>query len=311
MSGRTRAKAFAWLTVCVCASAPALADDAPAPAAAAPSDPKQACIAAVEVGQTQRDDGKYRQARASFLACAQDTCPRVIQQSCTKWLRELDESAPTIVLAAKDEQGNDLTDVSVTFDGSAFVTQLDGKPVEVDAGEHLIRFERGGRTPVEQKLLLRAGEKARLISVVLRPLNATEGPPPPEATFSAHHVVSVSAGVAALAAVAVGSYFVAESGHQKGTAEGLRSGALSDSTACYSPGPSVLAMCQSLGNAVHAQHDDMNIATGLFVGAGVLAVGAVASWLLWPKAHGDEPQTTAVIAPLPGGAGVQLSGTFR
>jgi hypothetical protein len=298
----------------VCASAPALADDAAPSAAPAAVDPKQACIAAVEQGQTERDDGKYRQARASFLACAQDTCPRVIQQSCTKWLRELDESAPTIVLAAKDEQGNDLTDVNVTFDGSPFVTQLDGKPVEVDAGEHLIRFDRDGRTPVEQKLLLRAGEKARLVSVVLRPVGAGpggEGPVAPEPTFSAHHVVAVSAGVAALAAVAVGSYFLVESNHQKSTADGLRTGALTNSGACYTPAPSVLAMCQSLGNAVHSQHDDMNVATGLYIGAGVLAVGAVATWLLWPKAHADEPQTTAVIAPLPGGAAVQLSGTFR
>jgi hypothetical protein len=295
----------------VCASSPALADDPTPSAAPATSDPKQACIAAVEQGQTERDDGKYRQARASFLACAQDTCPRVIQQSCTKWLRELDESAPTIVLAAKDEQGNDLTDVNVTFDGSAFVTQLDGKPVEADAGEHLIRFEREGRTPVEQKLLLRAGEKARLVSVVLRAGAGTEGPVAPEPTFSAHHVVAVSAGVAALAAAAAGTFFVIDSNSKKNTADGAR-GQLANSSACYAPtAPSIVATCQGLGNAVHSQHDDMNIATGLYVGAGVLAVGAVAAWLLWPKAHADEPQTTAVIAPLPGGAAVQLSGTFR
>src|ERR1700733_143795 len=76
-------------------------------------DGKQACIAAAELGQGQRDEGKYRGARAAFVECAEDSCPRVVRQSCTKWLRELDETAPTVVLGAKDEHGTDLTDVTV------------------------------------------------------------------------------------------------------------------------------------------------------------------------------------------------------
>src|SRR5580704_11867894 len=78
---------------------PARADDGP------PPDAKQTCIAAAERGQGQRDDGKYRSARQAFVECSQDTCPRVVQQSCTKWLREIDESAPTVVIGAKDGQG--------------------------------------------------------------------------------------------------------------------------------------------------------------------------------------------------------------
>lgn len=291
------------LIVGACAARPAFADDAP-------PDAKQACIAAVEQGQTQRDDGKYRQARASFLACAQDACPRVIQQSCTKWLRELDDSAPTIVLDAKDEQGNDLPDVTVTFDGSPFATQLDGKPVEVDAGEHVIRFDHEGRTPVEQKLLLRAGEKARLIRVTLRPVGAGDASGAVEATLSARHVVAASAAVGALAAAGVGVYFILQSNSDKSTAEGLRNGALSGSSTCTNPGASLVASCQKLSNTVHSQHDEMNVATGLFIGAGVLAAGAVATWFLWPRAHADEPQTSGAIVPIPGGASLSVSGSF-
>jgi hypothetical protein len=302
------------LLVSLCASSRAVADDAGAPA---PPDAKQACISAVEQGQTERDDGKYRQARLSFLACAQDSCPRVIQQSCTKWLRELDESAPTIVLAAKDDQGNDLTDVNVSFDGAPFVTLLDGKPVEVDVGEHVIRFDREGSAPVEQKLLLRAGEKARVVSVVLRRTGASTDadagevvPPPPEPTLSAHHVVSASVGLGALAAAGTGIYFLLRSNHERSTADGLRTGALASSSACSNPAASVAASCRSLHNTVESQHTEMNVATGLFIGAGALAASAVATWILWPKAHSSEPQTTGSVVPLPGGAALQISGRF-
>jgi hypothetical protein len=53
---------------------------------------KQACIAAAERGQGEGDEGKYRGARAAFVECTKDTCPRVVKQSCTKWLRELERS---------------------------------------------------------------------------------------------------------------------------------------------------------------------------------------------------------------------------
>jgi hypothetical protein len=283
--------------------------------AGSPPDAKQKCIAAVEQGQTQRDDGKYRQARLSFLACAQDACPRVIQQSCTKWLRELDESAPTIVVAAKDDQGNDLTDVNVTFDGAPFATLLDGKPIEVDVGEHVLRFDREGSLPVEQKLLLRAGEKARLVAVTLRRAvtEADAGPAEvvrPEPVLSPRHVVSASVAIGALAAAGTGVYFLLRSNQDKSSAAGMRVGDLSNTSACASPAPSLAASCQSLDNLVTSQHNEMNVATGLFIGAGVLAAGAVASWFLWPKAHASEPQTTGAVVPLPGGAALQVSGSF-
>jgi hypothetical protein len=311
MAGRTRAKGFALLVVGVCASAPAAADQADA---AGPPDAKQACIAAVEQGQTQRDDGKYRQARASFLTCAQDVCPRVVKQSCTKWLRELDESAPTIVVSAKDDQGNDLTDVKVTFDGAPIASQLDGRPLEVDVGEHVLRFDREGSATVEQKLLLRAGEKARVVTVTLKraePDGGGEKPATgPEPVMSARHVVAASVALGALAAAGTGVYFLLQSNHDKSTAEGMRAGALSSPNACFNPAASVADQCQALNNAVHSQHDDMNVATGLFIGAGVLAAGAVATWFLFPRAHADEAPATVSVAPLHGGAGFVLSGSF-
>lgn len=286
---------------------------------------KQMCISAAEQGQSQRDDGQYRAARDSFLKCTNDKCPRVIVQSCTKWLRDLDESAPTIVLAAKDQQGNDLTDVKVTFDGAPFATTLTGKPMEADAGEHVVRFEREGSIPVEQKLLLRAGEHARVVSATLLPVPAAvdasaedveEPPPPPpppappEPLFSAHHITSGALGIGAVAAAVTAVAFLVESNKKQSDAQNLRgSGA---PNACTGK---MTTPCINLANEVHAQHDDMNVAAGLFVGAGALAVGAVAAWVFWPKPEGEpaqaQTQTTGALVPVPGGATLQVTGTFR
>ena len=165
---------------------------------------------------------------------------------------------------------------------------------------------------MEQKVLLRAGEKARLIRVTLLPLGAGgDASGAAEATLSAHHVVATSIAVGALAAAGTGIYFILQSDQEKSTADGLRNGALSGSGACANPAASVAASCQALSHAVHSQHDEMNVATGLFVGAGVLAAGTVAAWILWPKAHPDEAQTTGAIVPIPGGASLSVSGSFR
>jgi hypothetical protein len=304
----TRWRTAGWISLIawIASNAAARADDA---------DPKQACIAAAEQGQSQRDDGQYREARVSFLACAQDSCPKVVMQSCTKWLRELDESAPTVVLAAKDDHGEDLTDVRVTLDGAPFATQLDGKPIEADAGEHVLRFEREGSTPVDVKLLLRAGEKARVVSVTLRSAGAVGPgalPPPPEPVMSAHHVTSGVLFLGGLAAAGVGVYFLLKSiddGHHADSIRGAPpiSG---NRGACQSPSATSQSACASLNSAVQSEHDGQKIETGLFIGGGALVVSAVVTWFAWPSARSGEPQTTAAIVPIPGGAAASFSGTF-
>ena len=313
-----RSRAYGAAVVVALSAGVPLLTRAPAAQADDKSD-KQMCIAAAEQGQSQRDDGQYRAARDSFLKCTDDKCPRVIVQSCTKWLRDLDESAPTIVLGAKDEQGNDLTDVKVTFDGAPFATTLTGKPMEADAGEHIVRFERMGSVPIEQKLLLRAGEHARVVSVTLLPVpvavdasaeDAEEPlpppPPVPEPIFSAHHVTSGALGIGAVAAAVTAVVFLAESNKKQSDAASSRGSHPSDMctgvTSTY---------CSGLADQVHAQHDDMNVATGLFIGAGALAVGAVASWIFWPKPQSEPAPTKGALVPVQGGATLQVTGTFQ
>jgi hypothetical protein len=285
-------------------------------------DAKQACIAAAELGQSQRDEGKYRGARAAFVECAKDSCPRVVGQSCTKWLRELDETAPTVVLGAKDEHGTDLTDVTVTLDDQPFATTLDGKPVTLDTGPHVLRFQKEGSPPVEQKLVVRAGERARVVSVTIGSGVAEtaptkppeeEKPPPREAILSPHHVTTAAIVLGAIAVGGTGLAFFLQSNSSASSANKLQQvPPLTMSSACTPP--DMAPNCAQLANDRSSQYSDIHIATGLFVGAGALLASAVVTWFVWPKPHATEspppPQTTGSIAPMRGGALLLLSRSF-
>lgn len=159
---------------------------APAAAAAAPSDgkafdkkagdKKAACVAAYADGQKARDEGKLRAAKAAFEVCADSECPGVTKKDCAVWFGEVDAALPSLSLAAKDGAGGDLVDVAVTIDGQPLAERLDGKAVSVDPGSHVLRFEKAGEPPVTREIVVREGEKARKVEVVI---GAPAKPPPP------------------------------------------------------------------------------------------------------------------------------------
>jgi len=255
--------------------------------AAHAADTKAECIAAADEGQSLRDDGKYRRAGEAFARCARDACPKVVAQSCNRWLHEVVEATPTVVFGAKDDSGQDLTNAQVTMDGAPLVESLDGKPVQVDPGQHVFRFVRQGSEPAETTVVLRAGEKNRFVGVTLRhPVAVAEIPPPaverePGASFfSARNVSALSMLVLGGAAVGAGAYFLGQAGSRSGAASSLR-GSM-PSYACTDAPTST--PCQQLSSAVDAQHTDAGVGTAMLVGGGVLVVGALVVWAAWPRA---------------------------
>ncbi len=130
-------------------------------------DDREQCAASAEQAQQLRDEGKYRHAREQMLFCARDVCPGPIKSDCGKWLTDLDRDAPTVVFGARDTRGADVFDVKVSMDGTPIQERLDGKPVLVDSGEHTFKFEAKDGSTKEEKVLLRAAEKARPIIATL------------------------------------------------------------------------------------------------------------------------------------------------
>jgi len=311
-------------TLVSCGLAPGVSH-AQQPEATATIDTKKECVAASERAQTQRDDGRYRAARESLMRCSRDVCPKVVAQACARWLQELDPLVPTVVLGATDEKGNDLTDATVSLDGQPFATRLDGKPLEADTGEHVFRFGRAGSVPAELKVVLKAGEKARVVTVTLHA--APEEPPPaaagegseqaapateqtprgeaPSGGGSAARLATAAAMLGgAVAAAGVGVAFSVMFAQQKSDAVNLRANLASDACTNVSS-----ATCSALNGAVTSQYRDVNVATGLYTGAGVLAVAAIATWFLWPQ-EAAAPAASAAMVPLAGGALLRVEGAF-
>src|SRR6478609_2672058 len=140
------------------------------PVAGADADIKRGCIDASTAGQTSRDAGKLLEARAQLLKCASDACPAVVRSSCSRWLSDVEEQIPSIVIRAADAAHVDITEGTATIDGSP--ASLDGKPISLDPGPHLVVVEAPDGTRLEKKVLLAAGEKSRLLELRAEPTSA-------------------------------------------------------------------------------------------------------------------------------------------
>jgi hypothetical protein len=134
-------------------AAPALADD------------KAECLDAYEKAQRVRQESKLRESKKQLALCARDVCPTSIRKDCGRWLDEVDQSIPTIVLRASGANGEDLKDVSVTMDGEPLATSLTGTAVPIDPGAHKFVFTPAGKTPVTVEAVVAEGDKRRVIAM--------------------------------------------------------------------------------------------------------------------------------------------------
>lgn len=144
------------------------------PAGAAPT--QKECLAAADDGQKLRDDGKLVSARDKFILCASKTCPNVVAKQCNQWLSDAEREMPSVTFRAIDDNGKEILDVKVYVDDKQVAQVIEAKALQVDPGEHRVKFERADGKSVEDKVLLRPGEKNRLIEISFQ----VKAPPPVE-----------------------------------------------------------------------------------------------------------------------------------
>lgn len=141
-----------------------------------------ACLQAAERAQPLRAAGELRNARAQLIACSASSCPRAVRVDCTRWLTEVESALPSVVIQARDANGADLARVTVSVDGVVQQSTHDGLAISVDPGPRVFRLEAPGREATQQTLIVREGEKNRVVAVVLRrpgePLRPAPAPAP-------------------------------------------------------------------------------------------------------------------------------------
>jgi hypothetical protein len=131
---------------------------------AARAQDSEACASAYVGAQRLRMKAELRAAREQLLVCSKDSCAPALRQDCVRWLGEVDATMPSVVFAVRGPGGDDVTAVRVSMDGAPLVDQVGGLAIAVDPGPHTFRFEMAGSAPLEQQVVVREGERARIIS---------------------------------------------------------------------------------------------------------------------------------------------------
>jgi hypothetical protein len=271
--------------------------------APASADDKDACMAAHEHAQSLRNDGHLRAARAELLVCARDVCPQLITADCRPWLSAANDEQPSVVLAVRDESGVETSDVRVSVDGTLLASRLDGRPIDIDPGDHVLRFERAGQPAIEQRVFVRVREKERVVQVSFAgaksptPGAPTSVPPPLEPHEQASSGSRWSAGVIVSGIVGilgVGAFAVA------GIAGKVDESDLA-SSGCKPNCP---------GSKIDPIRTHYEVAYAS-LGVGVVGLGlATGLWLAHPRAESSSGIDHVRITPTAGGMTAGLSGHF-
>jgi hypothetical protein len=269
------------------------------PAAAADDAQRRACVNAFEQGQFARREGKYLAARDHFTRCASSACPRVLTGDCARWLSEVEDRTPSVIVVALGPDGRDLSRADVWLDERRLPTPLSATAIDLDPGPHRLRVVADGAPAVEEQIVLREGEKLRRVTLALRPKAPPAPPPPPSPAPPPRREVerptpalTYALGGVGLAALGVGGYFAYAGLSKRSDLDGCK-------PAC------------STGATAEARRD--LLIGDVTLGAGALALGVAGALYLWrPEREvvGPAPSTSFVIAPAAGGALAGWAGSF-
>lgn len=270
---------------------------------------KEACVDAHSRGQDAREQGKISLARKLFLTCAQNGCPAAVQGDCARFADDLTSLQPTVVFVARDGNGNDLPETTVYVDGALIVTTLDGKPHDIDPGNHVVKFSNGGKDEVVT-VVIGSGEKGRTVSArfgsatpiapaVTTTTTADTKPARPPAPRTTHPkaAMPIAIGGAVLAAVGAGVFVW-------GRSEVPDQCDISTHQCAAPPGDPVFKTASDA-----ASKSNMGIVVG-GIGAAALVGGIV--WYFAGSKTEKESSTQEAIAPYVtnDGGGIAVMGRF-
>jgi len=176
------------------------------------------CKASYEGAQVsmKSTDGKkdLLTAREQLRTCLRSDCKDWIVADCSRWLTDVESRIPTIVFAARDTAGHEITDARVMNESGAEVAAtLDGRSIEMNPGRYVYVFARPDGTRRDQTVIVREGEKVQVVTATFdappgATTTTTTEPPPivvtPRNNLRTTGYVVGGVGVAGLA---VGSIF--------------------------------------------------------------------------------------------------------
>lgn len=125
------------------------------------TDSRAQCFAAHTEAQELKRGGKLIEAREKLQICSAVECPGVLIEDCGNWMRDLEQTTPSMVFEVKLDQ-KDADDAQVFVDGVPVEDLVGG--FEVNPGRHTVRAVLPPFEPITQTVTLPAGQRMRLLS---------------------------------------------------------------------------------------------------------------------------------------------------
>jgi hypothetical protein len=136
------------------------------------------CAQAYEKAQEEKTAGRLNAAIEHLKSCIDPSCAKFIREDCVRWMDQTESALPTVVFSVR-EDGKDLTDVEIQCDNKPLTGTLDGKALPVDPGLHDFVFSIQGLAPMGRQVLIREGERNRIIDVEFSRPRESVAPPSP------------------------------------------------------------------------------------------------------------------------------------
>jgi hypothetical protein len=157
----------------------------------------KSCVASHSSAQREAKAGRLRLASQLYTACGSDeSCPERLRTECAELLDKVRAELPTVIFSVLDENGKDVSNVQVFSTDELITEGLDGRAIAMDPGKHRIRFLLPWGDVLSSDVLIREGEKSRLVQVKIEkaaqpepvpavPAAAPASPPPAVAPVKA------------------------------------------------------------------------------------------------------------------------------
>jgi len=149
-----RASLVSALAIAVFGASPAHADDV------------EGCVKSAELGQSARRSDSLLSARGHLISCAREVCPALIRADCARWLDDVEARLPAASVRVTSDDGRDIS-AKVIIDGAGSSVPA-GKSIRLDPGNHTFRAEAEGFETAEERAVLSQGERARVITLVMK-----------------------------------------------------------------------------------------------------------------------------------------------
>lgn len=256
------------------------------PTAKTPS-PDAACFDNYELAQVHRRAGRLVEARAAARACRASSCPMEVASECASWESQISGEVPSALLAARREDGSDAPDIIVEIDGVVRDGALAGHPIELDPGEHTVRFRGPNGFDEERRVVMSVGERNRSIAVRVPSAAPVEPVREAPSRFTPAVITAGAVGLAGFAVMTVGAVLALDA---KAKLDDCKPGcAQSDVDGARS----------------------WQLMADIGLGVGLVGTGTAAALYLWGSPA--EPQKASAVwnlSPTSGGAFASVRGIF-